>query len=281
MARVHMKFDVVIVSKDRYPLLLKQVKRIKTNVPYGKIIIVDSTEYIPPQVLKFYIDEGIEYYHTPNVKLGYARQLALEAVSTPFFLMLDDDIIFKKGLAEILYSEMLKYGPTVFAISPIIIFGSNKDIISVMLRHKGDSESASSGCVMFITKIARGVGGFNPKIHIGEDAELFYRAIKHNYRWIRKNGVFVDHPLTDVEFIFRKWRHREGISSSVAYGYHTYHGLIILKIKGMLTNLLSFMKYRNFRTLMFCTCYDFITILAYIRGIIGGENYALHKTKIA
>ena len=275
-----MKFDVVIVSKDRYPLLLKQVKRIKNNIRYQKIIIVDSTDEIPKQIHKFYTNEGIEYYHTPNVKLGYARQLALEAVSTPFFLMLDDDIIFKRGLAETLYNEMLKYGPTVFAMSPIIIFGSNKDIIPVMLRHQGDSESASSGCVMFITKIALGVGGFNPEIHIGEDAELFYRAIYHKYRWIRKDGVFVNHPLTDVEFIFRKWRHREGISSSVAYGYHTYHGLIIIKIKGMLINLLSFMKYRNFRTLMFCTCHDFITVLAYIRGIIGGKEYALHKTKI-
>jgi len=68
--------------------------------------------------------------------------------------------------------------------------------------------------------------------------------------------------------------------TSVVYGYDTYHGIIIKKVRDMFLNFLSFMKYRNIRTLMFLLSGDFINILAYLRGIVGGESYALHKKKI-
>lgn len=273
-------FDIFIVSKDRYPLLFSQVKRVKNNFPYNKIIIVDSTEVIPSIAQDFYHDEGVEYYHTPNVKLGLARQTGLKAVSTPFFFMIDDDITFRKGTAEKLYSAIMKYGSEVFAISPVILFGTNKDILSVYKRKTKDTEGVSSGfCIMHRSTTDK-IGGFNTQVHIGEDAELFYRAKRHGYRWIRKHDVFVEHPGTNVDFIFRTWRHREGIMTSVAYGFDSYHGLIIKRIRDIFLNVLSFMKYRNFRTMMFLVSSDFISILAYLRGIVGGESYALHKKKI-
>lgn len=275
-----MKFDVIIVSKDRYPLLFRQIKRIKTNFPYNKIIVVDSNERIPNVIQRLYHEENIEYYHTPNAKLGYARQKGLGAVSTPFFFMVDDDIVFYKGLAEKLYSEMLKYGPTVFAMSPVIIFGTNKDIISVYTRKKKDSEGVSSGCCMLFTQTAINIGGFNTKIHIGEDAELFNRARTKNYRWIRKHGLFVRHPGNNVEFIFRPWRQREGKMTAIAYGLDNYHGVIIKRMKSIFSHCLSLIRYRNINSVMFFICQDVIHILAFIRGIIGGKTYALHKTKI-
>jgi len=275
-----MKFDVVIVSKDRYSLLFSQVKRIKQVFPYNKIIVVDSTEKIPSIAQDFYHDEEIDYYHTPNAKLGYARQTGLKLVSTDFFFMIDDDIVFKKGAAEKLYDAIRKYGSNVFAISPIILFGNNENILSVYKRKIKDTEGASSGFCIISKSIVDGLGGFNSTVHIGEDAELFYRAKRNGYRWIRKHDVFVDHPGTDADFIFRTWRHREGVMISVAYGFDSYHGLIINRIRDMFLNLLSFMKYRNIRTTMFLMSNDFISILTYLRGIVGGENYALHKKKI-
>jgi len=277
---VIMNFDVVIVSKDRYPLLFSQVERIKQNFPYNKIIVVDSTEIIPSIAHDFYHDEKIEYYNTPNAKLGYARQVGLCAVSTAFFFMIDDDIDFKKGISEKLYSSMIKYGPKVFAMSPVILFGTNENILSVYKRKTKDTEGVSSGFCIISKSIIDGIGGFNSTVHIGEDAELFYRAKRHEYRWIRKHDVFVHHPGNNVDFIFRTWRHREGIMTSVAYGFDSYQGLIIKKIRDIFLNILSFMKYRNIITLMFLLSSDFINILAYLRGIIGGEKYALHKTKI-
>ena len=275
-----MKFDVVIVSKDRYSLLFRQVKRIKQNFPYNKIIVVDSNEIIPGIAHDFYYDEEVDYYQTPNVKLGYARQTGLKVVSTPFFCMIDDDIDFNKGIAEKLYDAIIEYGPSVFAISPVILFGTNENILSVYKRKTKDTEGVSSGFCIMNTQTVNLVGGFNPRVHIGEDAELFYRAKKQGYRWIRKHDAFVAHPGTDVDFIFRVWRHREGIMTSVAYGFDSYQGLIIKRIRDMFLNLLSFMKYRNFRTTMFLMSSDLISIMAYLRGIIGGENYALHKKKI-
>jgi len=273
-------FDVVIVSKDRYPLLFRQVERIKNNFPYNKIIVVDSTEIIPSIAHDFYHDEDIDYYHTPNVKLGYARQVGMRQVGTPFFFMIDDDIDFKAGTAEQLYETIIEYGPGVLAISPVILFGTNENILSVYKRKTKDTEGVSSGFCIMNKEAVSLVGGFNTQVHIGEDAELFYRAKRHGYRWIRKHDVFVDHPGTDVDFIFRTWRHREGIMTSVSYGFDSYHGLIIKRLRDMGLNLLSLMKHRNIRTTLFLMSNDFVSIMAYLRGIVGGENYALHKKKI-
>ena len=268
-----MKFDVVVVSKDRDSLLKRQIKRIKNRFPYNKIIVVDSTS----TPFRFIIDKDVEYYHTPNVKLGFARKKGVSAVSTPFFFMIDDDIDFAKGTAEKMYEALRKYGAEVFAMSPQILFGKNKNILSVYKRKKADTEGVSSGfCIISLEKLKL-IGGFNRLIHIGEDAELFYRAKRHGYKWIRKHDIFVNHPCTDSEFIFKTWGHRQGIMTSVSYGFDTYHGLIIKRFRDMLLNLLSFMKHRNFRTTMFLISSDFICILAYLRGIVGGKNYALHK----
>lgn len=275
-----MKFDVVIVSKGRYHLLFNQVHRIKQRCPHGKIIVVDSNKIIPSIAHDFYQDEGIDLYHTPDAKLGYARQRGVLAVTTPYFLMLDDDIIFSRGLTEKLHSEMIRYGPRVFAMSPVILFGSNEALLKVYRRKKRDTEGASSGACMISKKILNDIGGFNKTIHIGEDAELFYRAKRYGFRWIRKHNIFVHHPGTDVDFIFRTWRHREGITTSVAYGYYSYQGLIIKRIKDMFLNLLSLVKHRDIEATMLLMSNDFIAILAFIRGIIGGKGYALHKKKI-
>jgi len=204
-----MKFDVIIVSKDRYPLLFRQIMRIKNNFPFNKIIVVDSNERILDEAQRLYYEEDIDYYHTPNAKLGHARNIGIKAVSTPFFFMIDDDINFKKGIAEKLYNSIMKYGPRVFAMSPVILFGTNENILSVYKRKTKDTVGASSGFCIISKSIIEGIGGFNSTIHIGEDAELFYRAKKHGYRWIRKHDLFVNHPGNNVDFIFRTWRHRE------------------------------------------------------------------------
>jgi len=274
------KFDVVIVSKDRYDLLFKQIERVKDRISYNKIIIVDSTEKIPNNVHEFYRGMGIKYYHTPNVKLGYARQIGLNAVSTPYFFMVDDDILFKKGIAKKLYDEIMKYGSDVFAMSPVILFGTNEDILSVYRRKKKDTVGASSGACLINKCIVDSIGGFNSKIHRGEDAELFYRAKKRGYRWIRKHNLYVRHSGNEIEFIFRSWRNREGKLTGIAYGFDSYHGMIIKRIRSIFVHVLGLVKYRNFKATMFFICSDVIAIIAFIRGIIGGKEYALHKKKI-
>ena len=275
-----MKFDVIVVSKDRYPLLFKQVHRIQKRCPHEKIIVIDSTKIIPKMAYDFYRDNGIDFYHTPDAKLGYARQKGLLAVTTPYLLMLDDDIIFSRGLAEELHREMIRYGATVFAMSPVIIFGNDKDIMSVYTRRKKDSVGCSGGCCMLSTQTTLHIGGFNTQINRGEDAELFNRARFKKYTWIRKHGLYVRHPGTNVEFIFRSWRNREGKLTGIAYGFDSYHGMIIKRIRSILVHILGLVKHRKFKATMYFICNDFIAIIAFIRGIIGGKEYALHKKKI-
>ena len=278
-----MSFDVVIVSKDRYSLLLRQIERVKDKISYNKIIVIDSTEIIPKFIHDFYKSKEIEYYHTPNAKLGYARQRGLSKVNTEYFFMIDDDITFEKDVsykmynrminydkdvAYTMYNRMINYSSNVFALSPIILFGTNKDILSVYMRKKKDVEGVSSGYCMINTDIVRKLGGFNINIHVGEDAELFYRAKKNGYNWIRLHDVYVNHPCTNSEFIFRTWNHRRGMMFSVKYGFDTYFSLILKRVRDMFLNLLSFIRHRNYKTTMFLMCNDFISLITYVWGMI-------------
>ncbi len=262
------KFDVIIVSKDRYDLLFKQIDRVIEKIPYNKIIVIDSTKVIPKWVYVYYKFYGVEYYHTPNVKLGYARQIGLDAVSTSYFFMIDDDISFDKDVSYKMYNRIINYSNNVFALSPIILFGTNKDILSVYMRKKKDVEGVSSGYCIINTEIVRKLGGFNIDIHVGEDAELFYRAKKKGYNWIRLHDVYVNHPCTDKEFIFRTWNHRRGMMFSVKYGFDTYYSLILKRVRDMFLNLISFIRHRNYKTTMFLMSNDFISLITYVWGMI-------------
>lgn len=262
------KFDVIVITKNRYKLLLKLIRRIKDIFPYDKIIVVDSNENIPRDIRKYYSDENIEFYHTSYATRGYARQVGLREVNTKYFFMIDDDISFDEDVAYKMYNRMINYSSNVFALSPIILFGTNKDILSVYMRKKKDVEGASSGYCIINTDIVRKLGGFNIHLHVGEDSELFYRAKKKGYNWLRLHNVYVNHPCTDIEFIFRTWDHRKGMLLSVKYGFNTYFSLVLKRVRDMLFNLISFIKHRNYKTTMFLICNDFIAIITYVWGMI-------------
>jgi len=265
---MNMNFDVIVITKNRYKLLLNQIKRIKDIFPYNKIIVIDSNENIPEDIKEYYLNENIEFYHTPNVNIGNARQTGLKNVTTKYFFMIDDDIVFKKYVAYEMYYKMINYTNNVFALSPIILFGTNENILSIYKRKRKDVEGVSSGYCIINKDIINKIGGFNVNIHVGEDSELFYRAKKKGYNWMRLHNVFVNHPCTDMQFIFRTWNHRKGMMFSVNYGFDTYYSLILKKLRDMFLNLISFIKHRNYRTTMFLICNDFISLITYVWGMI-------------
>ena len=96
--------------------------------------------------------------HSPNAKLGYARQLGLEEYSTEYIFMLDDDIEFEKGFAEACYNELKKI-PDAFALSPIIVFGDDRVLLDLFHSIKKDRESVSGGCCILNRELLNSIGG--------------------------------------------------------------------------------------------------------------------------
>ena len=273
------KFDVVIISKDRHGLLQRQVNRIRKNFPYRKIIVVEGSENLAPEY-EAWLRKRVILRHSPNAKLGYARQLGLEECNTEHIFMLYDDIEFEKGFAEACYEELIKI-PDAFALSPIIVFGDDPVIVELFQSIKKDRESVSGGCCIINRELLNSIGGYMDEVHIGEDAELFYRAKKYGYKWVRKVGVYAYHPATVTQFLLRTWHHREGHLISVTYGYKAYTDLILDQIKGITVNYLRIIKTGKIRLNMHLLASNLIALVTAIRVIIGGDNYAFYKKKIA
>ena len=240
--------------------------------------MVEGSEYLD---LKYeaWLRKRVILRHSPNAKLGYARQLGLEECSTEYIFMLDDDIEFEKGFAEACYEELIRI-PDGFALSPVIVFGDHPSIQEIYYSIKKDGEGVSGGCCILNREILKSIGGFMENVHIGEDSELFYRAKKYGYRWIRKAGLYTYHPLTKKQFLFRTWHHREGRSLSVSYGYQSYQGLILLQIRNIIVNYLRILKTRKIQLNMNLLGSNLISLITIIRTMIGGENYSFYKKKI-
>ena len=275
-------FDIVIISKNRFSLCYKQVKRIyESGIKYNKIIVVESSEKFPSGYIKELYKMNVLLLKTPNATLGKARQTGLKSCTTDYIFMIDDDIIFEDSFIKDCYNAIRKYEliDNVFALSPIIIFGDDEDIKRIF-RAKNDKEGVSGGCCILNRNKLLKIKGYNVDVHIGEDAELFYRGKLSGYKWIRKHDISVNHPLTKKDLIFRVWKNRYGHYVSIAYGFKTIPLLLIDRVRDIIVNVFQVFRVKNLRTTLYIISMNFIAIIALIRVMIGGMKYALYKKKI-
>ncbi|HUY00111.1 MAG TPA: glycosyltransferase family 2 protein [Candidatus Deferrimicrobium sp.] len=278
-----LKFDFVIISKDKPVQLKDQIRNILAKTYYNNIIVVDSSEKISPSLLTLQSSfNEIVIIHTPNAKLGYARQRGLMEVKTDYFFMIDDDIIFKKGFDVECYNAIKGAEENVFALSPLIIFGNDPLIKGIFERRKlkKDREGTSGGICIINKEIIKEIGGYNKNIHIGEDAELFSRAKVLGYRWIRKMNICVYHPLSRKDFIFRTWNHRHGFYVLLAYNVKSRKSLLFDRSKEFILSVIRFFTMKNKLSEIYFISHNLVSLITIVRVFIGGEKYALFKTKI-
>ena len=62
-------------------------------------------------------------------------------------------------------------------------------------------EGASIGVALIHRQLAIDLGGFNRKIHRGEDTEFELRANNQGYKWLRVSSALAYHSLTFKEYI--------------------------------------------------------------------------------
>lgn len=91
------KIDVVIVTNERYPQLLKCVKYLCANSLKPKnIVIIDSSNNFNKVVKKIFLlieNNAIQlkYLKVPHKGVGYSRNVGLLNVKSPYFAFIDDD----------------------------------------------------------------------------------------------------------------------------------------------------------------------------------------------
>jgi len=255
-----MKVDVVVCSKDRYGLLKRQIARIKINVPFNKIIVVDSSLTTPKN---FYENLEVCFVHTPLAKLGSARQTGLLLASEDYVLFLDDDVIYDRSAIEKLFKYFLAAPENVVAVSGQIVYSDANRVLH-RLFSRGKSEVAhSNGCVLMDRKRVLEFGGFNRNVHIGEDVELSSRLRTQGLLWIRCRDAKFYHPTTLKEMLQRAYRNGQVfflIRKSRLYCF----ARILAKMFGM--SVYYSFKVAEPRVLV----YYFLINFQYLRGFIRG-----------
>lgn len=201
------KVDVVICTKNRYHLLPNAVAQARKQIPYNKILVVDSSS--EPNIL-FLKPLGVEIYCTPDVLLGYARQIGLMCASTDLVVFLDDDITLTDGWYKTMYSALMRDSKAL-AVSGKVVFGHETDSALEKLHLCSlRGEGASIGVALLKRKEALAVGGFNPQMHRGEDAELELKMKSKGYKWLRVPSAVAFHPLTFPEYMQKAKDNVEG-----------------------------------------------------------------------
>lgn len=198
-----MSVDVVICSKDRENLCLDQIEQIRQKIPHKQIIVVDGSE------IPYRLDEGVNHFNVPNIKLGPARNLGVEHISTSNALMIDDDLIYEKTFYPRL-KESLDSAENVVAVSGMVVWGWPHHETMMKLHSNPRRLGHSGGCVLFKTDIIKKIGGYHQDIHLGEDTELYYRLRSHGYEWLRiREPVY--HPCSLRAYLKRNIHNPQGI----------------------------------------------------------------------
>jgi glycosyltransferase involved in cell wall biosynthesis len=190
--------DVVICTRNRSCKLASAVTQAKLFFPINQVIIVESS---PNPDIKLLNSLQVKTVFTPNVPLGFARQEGLLAANTDNVVFLDDDIIIEPQW----YYKMnmaLQGNSKAFAASSKVVFGYGCDKTLTKLHTCSlRGEGASIGVAVIHRKLALDIGGFNRKVHRGEDTEFELRAGSKGYKWIRVSSALAYHPLTFKEYI--------------------------------------------------------------------------------
>lgn len=194
------KPDVVICTKDRPRHIVNMIKQVHDKIPYSQLIIVDGSreysslyELMPPFV------KNLKVIHKPDVLLGNARQIGTGQCTSDTIIYFDDDLVIPWNW----YSRMQDFYKSkpkdVAAVSSRVVRGSQvNDVIFKTFTniHSHNVEGHSGGCVLIDRRRLLKAGGWNRKIHRGEDYELSLRLKEKGYRWVRNSLTFAYHPTT-------------------------------------------------------------------------------------
>lgn len=232
-------FDIVICS-NRPALMKEQVKRTNAYFP-GKNVIV-----IVPK-------EGTLH--------GVFRNTGASYVTSPLFLMLDDDIEYSEYQVNQLLRYHLAMPEILFAVNAHIIFTEQLDLWRVQVS---EGPGVAGGFCMYNTAYFRKLGGFR-KIGVGEDLDLFNRAVAEGYEWIRADEVHVFHRGSLLDYITRRARHVNP------------HENLRRRFKVALRNFLKrpMKLWRYGRVVPIMMLYDLFNMLGVLRSLKKRRHYRL------
>ena len=154
-----------------------------TKYPFEVIIIDNGCD---GEVVKDLPEESKKYIRViePEENLGWmkAHNLALESVDTPYYCLLNDDVVFIPGQADFWRKLTAHLKGNVVASGPGSNFvAGNQSIHLTEVSTVCDSSFLIGFCMVIRTDIFKDVGGLDADLPGGDDLDLSIRLMEKGY----------------------------------------------------------------------------------------------------
>ncbi len=249
--------DVVIVTRNRYPQIIKCVQKICLNTRKPKrIIIIDSSissirdlyKDIVSQICK---SSGIKILTViiPHKGIAYARNYGLEQIKSKYFVFLDDDEYAPKNWLKNI-SDLININQDVDILHGPLIPGDLKNywnrVWGLLLREnsqlEGKVQFLNVGNSVYRTKFVKeNKLKFDERFtHASEDKAMFNELEKVGAKMYFSNRIWVKHDYrkTFTSFIMQWFHYGESMHKYNMWYKHngdiTNLGKIPITISGLL-----------------------------------------------
>ncbi|MFW9848211.1 MAG: glycosyltransferase family 2 protein [Candidatus Thorarchaeota archaeon] len=284
MTRESDTISVLIPAKNAGKTISRAINSVlsQTRLP-DKIVVVNdqSTDNTMNLLLKYQKEypELFVIVEGPGLGAGASRDAGIKAIETKYVAFLDSDDWYTPNALETLYPMVMRTGATSGAICKVYDNGVKRmqklpSKSNILINHEMTKRAVytSMSSSMFLTRLVRHVGGFNPKLIRMEDLDFHLRITKLvDYYFTPTLVAYYETPfgedLQKKGFTYSKWE-------AIVWKQHGFFrwSEVFRTIKYSLINILLiplnvFRKLRNPRVKLFNPLY-LRMLLGYISGMM-------------
>lgn len=203
--------SVIIPTYNCYSLLIGAINSVfKQSFRDYEIIVIDDGSTDNSQAIiekKFSDKDNLKYIYQKNSGRSVARNKGISLATSKYVAFLDADDIFlpEKLLIQYNFMEQSRC-PMSYTLANIVTY-TNQQIYPIEYRQTYSFSGhlypdilyirgciIMTPCVMIRKSTLEIVGGFDEKMHICEDLDLWRRVARYN------EIIQIPHPLTEVRF---------------------------------------------------------------------------------
>lgn len=168
---------------------------LNTVFPFNVLIIDNGCAGEVKKSLPSLADEYVKVLEPEN-NMGWmaAHNWALEKVETPYYCMMNDDVIFIQGHKDFWRILISHLKDDVVAVGPGSNFvAGNQSIQRTMVPAVCDSSFLIGFCMVIKTDVFKEVGGLDAALPGGDDLDLSIRLMKSGYTMRVDRRAFLHH----------------------------------------------------------------------------------------
>jgi len=198
-----MKVDLVIWAKNGSATLPRVLKRINEVIPkevmHNRIFVDDNSTDDSKEIADSF---GWKIYDNEGKGIGDGANTALRHVTTPYFISVEQDVVFAQDWWEKIPPHLNK--PKVVAAQGIrlpdhpVLHKLQEFRIERYKTLKGYKITQSIDNTIFKTKVIRELGGFPYLPGAGVDSILVQKVFRAGYQWITDYNVISVHLRKSV-----------------------------------------------------------------------------------